>query len=735
MPDGDQQILTNKPLEYSLCVKYLSTTMRYLGEILVVILFVFTSYASLQKGSLKIQSQSPPVPLLNSNATVSDFYGGDIATPFTTVLHSDVSLVMYYAPWDFDSQLAIHDFEKIAKKYKGQVFCSSINCWVSNGACKKTFPKLRSFPLILGYVGGTKGVQYRGPLQYEYLDKFVQSLLKPLKRIETVADLYKLLTQSTAVVTGYFNFDSVKPNGFYSFYLASLRNLEYDAHESIAFAIATNPNAANRLGIHLITTSQQFDVRLHLWNETLIYPHNENTIDVPRFLQWIHYRSHSPIQLIWPSCRKNQLIQHYLIEQQRPSLILFTSTLTPSYQTLMVKEVAFDYNNCAFSLRIARLIEEIQRQRYAMETSRLAAERQCSIFEKERECGLSNTSLYINASITTDSSVEKTCGFSFKPTLFKFQGLGCRTNRSLKFFVINSNQYPNFLINLGYSSKEIRQNANIALIVDPKAESHYIMSQTLSKENLENFIVNYTENSLRRFRRSHQKSKLCPPGRVCLEEISTDEFEKVVLDPSHDAIVFYRKNGCVFCEVGARFFLKLSLMFSLSAASFLENTDLRQIRFATINAEENDLPWQFTVDKYPSIVFYPAYRKSESRLYPHNLELNEANLLNFTLSQLSIKNRVSWFIHFCRDTPCLQEAHRQIDAQIGIIDRQIRVCRNRLLWSIDGDRASMEELRGWVKERHFFKELSYSVRKTVVGILRRMNRDGYPNGVRITAAE
>jgi len=48
-----------------------------------------------------------------------------------------------------------------------------------------------------GYVGGTKGVQYRGPLQYEYLDKFVQRLLKPLKRIETLADLYKLLTHST----------------------------------------------------------------------------------------------------------------------------------------------------------------------------------------------------------------------------------------------------------------------------------------------------------------------------------------------------------------------------------------------------------------------------------------------------------------------------------------------------------------------------------------------------------
>lgn len=133
-----------------------------------------------------------------------------------------------------------------------------------------------------------------------------------------------------------------------------------------------------------------------------------------------------------------------------------------------MKEVAFDYNNCAFSPRIVKLIKEIQSQRNAMETSRLAFEKQCSIFEIERECGLSNTSLYINPSVISDNSTEKTCRFSFEPTLFRFQGLGCRTNRSLNFFVINSNQYPHFLINLGYSSKFIRQSANVALIVDPK---------------------------------------------------------------------------------------------------------------------------------------------------------------------------------------------------------------------------------------------------------------------------
>lgn len=70
---------------------------------------------------LKIQFQSPALPLLHTNATVREFYGGDIAIPFSTVLQSDMSLVLYYAPWDFDSQLAVQDFEKIANKYNGQV--------------------------------------------------------------------------------------------------------------------------------------------------------------------------------------------------------------------------------------------------------------------------------------------------------------------------------------------------------------------------------------------------------------------------------------------------------------------------------------------------------------------------------------------------------------------------------------------------------------------------------------
>lgn len=73
------------------------------------------------------------------------------------------------------------------------------------------------------------------------------------------------------VVTGYFNFSDAQPQGFYSFYVASLKYLEYDVHRSTRFAVITNPRAASDLGISELTApSMPYDIRLHLWNETLV---------------------------------------------------------------------------------------------------------------------------------------------------------------------------------------------------------------------------------------------------------------------------------------------------------------------------------------------------------------------------------------------------------------------------------------------------------------------------------
>ena len=68
-----------------------------------------------------------------------------------------------------------------------------------------------------------------------------------------------------------------------------------------------------------------------------IYPSAESAIDLNRLLHWVHYRSHSPIQWIWPSGRKNKVIQHYFVDDHQISLILFTSNVPHSLEAMMVK--------------------------------------------------------------------------------------------------------------------------------------------------------------------------------------------------------------------------------------------------------------------------------------------------------------------------------------------------------------------------------------------------------------
>lgn len=102
-----------------------------------------------------------------------------------------------------------------------------------------------------------------------------------------------------------------------------------------------------------------------------------------------------------------------------------------------------------------------------MEISRLEFERQCGISER-RNCLSNNVSINAPQASEDDNSIEKQCELSYESALLKFEGLGCRTNRTLNFFVVNSNQYPNLLINLGYSSKWIQQNTHAVFIVDPE---------------------------------------------------------------------------------------------------------------------------------------------------------------------------------------------------------------------------------------------------------------------------
>jgi hypothetical protein len=82
---------------------------------------LFEVYCIGTKRALKVGLQPPPVPFFETNSSVDDYYNGEISTPFLAVAEADVSLVMYYAPWDFDSQMARNEIEEVANQFSDQV--------------------------------------------------------------------------------------------------------------------------------------------------------------------------------------------------------------------------------------------------------------------------------------------------------------------------------------------------------------------------------------------------------------------------------------------------------------------------------------------------------------------------------------------------------------------------------------------------------------------------------------
>ena len=95
-----------------------------------------------------------------------------------------------------------------------------------------------------------------------------------------------------------------------------------------------------------------------------------------------------------------------------------------------------------------------------------------------------------------------------------------------------------------------------------------------------------------------------------------------------------------------------------------------EFSFITIDASENDLPWQFTALSVPTVLFFPAVRnstrsvgttnkwtldRSETRAFPANKPFTTVNLLNFILVNLPLSSRTQVALDLC-DKKCLENS-------------------------------------------------------------------------------
>lgn len=150
----------------------------------------------------------PPSPqfFFPAGSMVHDHPAGNLDAVSQQVSLSELSFVFYYAPWDGSSQGARKPYADVAKYYHREAFFSAINCWQPGGECSLQYSKIKAWPVLMAYLPKNGlGVLYNGPWERDPMMRFVNSFLKPLKRLNDPDDLLQEMTAHDAVVVAFLD--------------------------------------------------------------------------------------------------------------------------------------------------------------------------------------------------------------------------------------------------------------------------------------------------------------------------------------------------------------------------------------------------------------------------------------------------------------------------------------------------------------------------------------------------
>uniref|UniRef100_A0A182K1H8 Thioredoxin domain-containing protein n=1 Tax=Anopheles christyi TaxID=43041 RepID=A0A182K1H8_9DIPT len=337
----------------------ISMIIIYGREALCILALILTTYATIQNSPPKISKAPPPVPFFAKGSLVNDWPTGALGTTQTRVSVSELSFVLYYAPWCAESQYARHAYEQVAQLFYREAHFAAINCWQPGGECRQRYTKVQSWPVLMAYQPSGLAVQYHEAWTTAALSRFVQSLMLPLHRFASPGDLMDHMTGKDAVIVAFL--DVGKESKLYQrYYQASLKWLEKDPFQEVSFGVVTG-QSSKLFGVETVPS-----IRLYLWNETIEYERNSPRWTPQDLNSWIHKQLH--VVSMWvapPGNVKSTTLAPYL--RQGPALILFSPR--PLYEDssdayMMLRQLSMQYYNClgdAWILEMAR--EYIAEQR------------------------------------------------------------------------------------------------------------------------------------------------------------------------------------------------------------------------------------------------------------------------------------------------------------------------------------------------------------------------------------
>lgn len=131
----------------------------------------------------KIAKPPAAYPFFPKDSIVIDWYRGQISKAIENARTSDIVFVMYYAPWDAQSQRTRREFELAANFMQNYVTFVAVNCWHPHSECRTQYSKVYRWPVLIAYPSHGRGLQYNGPLKSHHIIKFLKKVCNPLARV------------------------------------------------------------------------------------------------------------------------------------------------------------------------------------------------------------------------------------------------------------------------------------------------------------------------------------------------------------------------------------------------------------------------------------------------------------------------------------------------------------------------------------------------------------------------
>lgn len=210
----------------------------------------------------------------------------------------------------------------------------------------------------MAYLQNGLAVPYNGRWTKSAVTKFIQSLMRPIRRITTTEGLLDLMMIHDAVVVAFIDVNRHRQH-YQVFYQTAVKWLEKDPYQNVVFAIITGNGE----------TSQQFGVvdngpliRTYLWNGTVEYD-EQLPWSQPNLHQWVAAQCQQTVaQWLSPPGSKANTLAPFL--KRGPALLLFTPRNMQSDSIdayTMLRQIGLEYFNCPASQQNTEWIKEVAR--------------------------------------------------------------------------------------------------------------------------------------------------------------------------------------------------------------------------------------------------------------------------------------------------------------------------------------------------------------------------------------